>query len=277
VRASHLSGSIAAALTVAMLVPGNAAPAGVADPYAENPCLGTRAADLLCPDLRMSPPADLRIDKKTRPGRVLLRAANSINSRGEGPAELYGTRHGKFTMTATQKIRRRSGGKLTVHTGARLGFKTVPGQYHYWKFMNAARFELWTTDRLLRPVKRVRTGPKVFYCLRDLQRTKPSKLSPRHFHYPRCSQSLNARHVTLGTSVGWSDIYPATYNEQWIDVTGLRGVYAFKHIADPENGIWENDESNNVGTTIVRLPSGRSVRSGSAGNTTPEPYRVDGP
>src|SRR4051812_38339762 len=78
-----------------------------------NPCLGPLQRELLCPDRGMPPPFALRIDKKTRKGRTLLRAANSINSRGEGPAELFGTRRGPNTMTATQKIWRRGGGKAT--------------------------------------------------------------------------------------------------------------------------------------------------------------------
>jgi hypothetical protein len=52
-------------------------------------------------------------------------------------------------------------------------------------------------------------------------------------------------------------------------VTGLRGTFAFKHIADPNNGIWESDESNNEGVTIVRLPSGRAVSRKSASGDDP--------
>lgn len=256
---------LAPAIGLAMLALPSAASAQAVP---ENPC-DRPLLELMCPDLRMSPPYDLRIDRRTRRGRVLLRATNSINSRGAGPAELFGTRSGPNTATATQKIQRKGGGKFTVHTGARLGFKSIPGQYRYWKFTNAARFEIWTVDGLLRPVKRIRTGKKVFYCLRDLKRTHPVARSPRHFHYPKCSQNPRMRHVTLGTSVGWSDIYPSTYHEQWIDVTHLRGTFAFKHIADPENGIWESNENNNEGITIVRLPSGRTVRRSSADADNP--------
>jgi hypothetical protein len=265
---TRLTLAAAAAVTTLVAVPGSANPQDPApDP---NPCTGPLKRELLCPDLRMSPPFDLRIDK-THKGKILLRAANSINSRGQGPAELFGTRHGTHTMWATQKIYRSDGTKLTIKTGARLGFKSVPGQGHYWKFQNAARFELWTVDSLLRPVKRIRTGPKVYYCLRDLVHSDPKlKGSPKRFHYPGCNKSAATKNVTLGTSIGWSDVYPSHYNEQWIDVTGLKGVYAFKHIADPENGIWESNEDNNTGTTIVRLPSGVSVRSGSAGGPTPD-------
>ena len=60
--------------------------------------------------------------------------------------------------------------------------------------------------------------------------------------------------MTLGTSLGWADIYPPAYPEQWIDVTGLRGCFAYVHIADPENGIFESNEDNNEAQAIIRLP-----------------------
>jgi hypothetical protein len=254
---------VLAALIALALLPAAAAAQDGAVP--ENPCMRP-LLELMCPDLQMSAPYDLAIDRRTRRGRVLLRAANSINSRGDGPAELFGTRTGPYTASATQKIYVKGGGVRTYVTGAKLGFKAIPGQYRYWKYADAARFELWTVDGLLRPVKRIRTGPKVYYCLRDLRRTLAMAGSPHRFHYPRCSQNPRMKHVTLGTSVGWSDIYPFTYHEQWIDVTGLRGTFAFIQIADPRNGIWESDEDNNVGMTIVSLPSGRAVtRSGTTG------------
>lgn len=252
------------ALTLALLLPSAAS----AQDVPANPCKRP-LLHLLCPDLRMSPPYDLHIDRRTRRGRVLLRATNSVNSRGEGPAELFGRRRGPNTATAVQKIQVRGGGTYTARTGARLGFKSIPGQYRYWKFAHAAQFEIWTVDGLLRPVKRIRTGPKVFYCLRDLKRTHPMPRSPRRFHYPSCSQNPRMKTDTLGTSVGWSDIYPYTYHEQWIDVTGLRGTFAFKHVADPRNGIWESNEDNNEGVTIVRLPSGRAVHRSAADTENP--------
>jgi hypothetical protein len=224
----------------------------------ENPC-ERPLLDLLCPDLRMSPPYDLQIDRSIRRGKRYLRATNSINSYGAGPAELFGRRASRFRARAVQKIQREGGGKYTARTGARLRFKFIPGQGRYWKYDNAARFEIWTVDGMLRLKKRIRTGPKISYCLRDLKRTRSMRRSPRRFHYPACSQNARMRSVTLGTSVGWSDIYPFTYHENWINVTGLRGTFAFRHVADPKNGIWESNESNNAGVTIVRLPSGRAV------------------
>ena len=63
--------------------------------------------------------------------------------------------------------------------------------------------------------------------------------------------------MILGTSVGWSDVYPSHYYEQYIDVTGLQGRFGFFQVADPKNGIWESNENDNAGETVVKLPSGR--------------------
>ena len=70
----------------------------------------------------------------------------------------------------------------------------------------------------------------------------------------RATRLRGKRKVTLGTSVGWSDVYPPTYPEQWIDVTGLRGCFAYRHVADPGNGIFESNERNNSSAVTVRLP-----------------------
>jgi hypothetical protein len=220
-----------------------------------NPCIGPEAPTLRCPDLVMRQPYGLYTDRLTKPGHVVLRAGNSIDSVGAGPAELHGVRTSRRFMDARQRIYRRGGGRIGVRTGARLQFKFAHLQRYWWKFYRAARFELWRVDASGRRTRRVRVGPKVAYCLRDLRRTRPGVPgSPRREIYPACNTSSRARRVTLGTSPGWSDIYPPAYPEQWIDVTGLRGCFAYVHIADPANGIFESNEDNNESQVIVRLP-----------------------
>jgi hypothetical protein len=221
----------------------------------DNPCIGPRAKELRCPDLVMRRPYGLYAEHLTKPGHTVLRAGNVIDSVGTGPAELFGTRIGPRFMRGRQRIYTRDGGRIGVATGARLQFKFAHQSRYWWKFYNAARFELWRVDGEGKRVRKVRTGPKVAYCLRDLTRTRPKlRRSPRFAHYPACSTSSRAQHVTLGTSPGWADIYPPAYPEQWIDVTGLRGCFAYVHIADPENGIFESNEDNNEAQAIVRLP-----------------------
>jgi hypothetical protein len=221
----------------------------------DNPCIGENARRLLCPDLVMRQPYGLYTDRLTFAGHTVLRAGNVIDSIGRGPATLHGIRIGPRFMRGRQWIDRRRGGRLGVNTGARLQFKFAHQSRYWWKFYNAARFELFRVDREGRRTRLVRTGPKVAYCLRDLTHTRPRvRNSPPGPVFPACSTDPNAQKVTIGTSPGWADIYPPAYPEQWIDVTGLRGCFAYVHTADPENGIYESNEDNNDAQVIVRLP-----------------------
>ena len=58
----------------------------------------------------------------------------------------------------------------------------------------------------------------------------------------------------LGTSVGRSDIYPAAYHQQWIDVAGLRGCFVYRMTVDPGEHLFESNENDNTSQRLVRLP-----------------------
>jgi hypothetical protein len=227
------------------------APGALREPA--NPCRGPEAASLRCPDLQMRRPYDFTVER-TPKGHVLLRATSAIKSRGHGPIELHGKRNGDKTMRVTQRIYRVNGTHLNVRSAGHLYFYFIPGQGRYWKFAYAARFELWSLDSADRRKKLLRIGPKLHYCFRDLFKTGGGKHSPRKRLYPGCNQNPRKQRVVLGTSVGWSDVYPAPYHEQYLDVTGLHGCFAYVHAADPKNWIAESNESNNRAERIVRLP-----------------------
>jgi hypothetical protein len=228
------------------------AAAGVA--RAENPCAGPEAAGLLCPNLRIGAPTGLYV--QAAGGRQLLRATSDVRSRGRGPMELRGRRDGRRSMRTTQRIYQAGGGHITVRSGATLRFADV-GSYFggsYWKVHELARFELRRTGPGGALGAVVRVGPKLNYCLRDLERTRPGRRSPDNRHYPSCNQNPYRKRVTLGTSVGWSDIYPADYDKQWIDVSGLRGCFAFVMTVDPRHLLFESNEGDNSSQRLVRLP-----------------------
>lgn len=243
---------VVAACAVSLALPASASAA----PKPPNPCLDReQRAKLRCPDIQMSKPFGLTLDPFVWPGHLVLRAGNSLNSVGKGPIELFGVRIGRTQMRGRQRIYKRRGGRIGITTGARLLFKYIPGQGHYWKYRYAARFELWRLNGRGRRTRMARRGPKVSYCLRDLEHTRPDlPRSPRSWVYPGCDMSSGTRKVTLGTSVGWSDVYPPAYHEQWIDVTGLRGCFDYVHTADPRNGIYESNERNNSASVRIRLP-----------------------
>jgi hypothetical protein len=170
--------------------------------------------------------------------------------------ELRGKRSGKRTMRVRQRIYRAGGGHIDVPTSATLHFTDVGAYFggHYWKVHQLARFELWSVGRRHHLLHHLRTGPKLNYCLRDLERTRPGRRSPRNFHYPGCNQNPYQDAVTLGTSVGWSDIYPSDYEKQWINVAGLRGCFAFVMRVDPRNLLYESNENDNTSRRLVHLP-----------------------
>jgi hypothetical protein len=193
-------------------------------------------------------------------GRVRLHATSDVRSRGLGPMELHGRRDGRRSMKVNQRIYRRGGGQIDVRTDASLHFTDVGAYFggSYWKVHQLARFELRRapSGAAFGPV--LRTSPKLNYCLRDLERTRPGARSPSTRHYPGCNQNPYRKRITLGTSVGWSDIYPADYDKQWIDVSGLRGCFVFSMTVDPNSLLYESNENDNTSRRLVRLPfSGR--------------------
>lgn len=221
---------------------------------AADPCEGPEAAGLLCPNLRIGPPTDLYVQYSG--GRTLLRATSDVRSRGRGPMEVHGRRNGWHTMRTTQWIHRAGGGHITVRGGATLHFTDVGAYFggSYWKIHQLARFELRRASPNGTLGAVVRLGPKLNYCLRDLERTRPGRRSPDNRHYPGCNQNPYRKRVTLGTSVGWSDIYPADYDKQWIAVGGLRGCFAFTMTVDPQHLLYESNENDNTSRRLVRLP-----------------------
>jgi hypothetical protein len=238
----------------AVAAPGGPGPGAPHPGGPTDPCQGPRANHLLCPDLRIGPPSEMYVS--TYDGRTLLHATSDVRSRGRGPMELHGSRDGPKRMRVTQRIYKKGGGHITLRTDASLRFADV-GSYFggsYWKVHQLARFELRRvlSDGDLGPPLRV--SPKHNYCLRDLERTRPGSRSPLAPHYPACDQDPGIERDTLGTSIGWSDIYPSDYDKQYIDVTGLRGCFVFQMTVDPKNLLFESSDRDNSSHRRVRLP-----------------------
>jgi hypothetical protein len=220
----------------------------------QNPCEGPRAQTLLCPDLRIGPPSEMYV--QSYGGKALLHATSDVRSHGRGPIEVHGQRNGPKSMKVTQRIYKVGGGHITVRTNASLHFTDVGAYFggSYWKVHQLANFELRRVGPEGEIGDVVRTSPKLNYCLRDLYRTRAGRRSPPSRNYPGCSQNPFRDRVALGTSVGWSDIYPAAYHQQWIDVSGLRGCFAYRMTVDPTEVLFESNEEDNSSQVLVRLP-----------------------
>jgi hypothetical protein len=228
-------------------------PEPVPIPAPSSPCADVRQR---CPDLVLLPPSDLRLIR-SRSGRLRLGSRNRLVNRGAGPLYLIGRRDKRRTMKVSQRIYSVSGAHRTYRLkNTRFDFWFIPGQGRYWKLRDALRFELRKTHG---PVERlVKVGRKTRFCMRDLIEV-PGLPGPRSRVFGVCSQSPRARSVRMGISVGWMESYPSGYHEQYVDVTGLRGCYVLRHIADPRQHLMESDESNNMSQVRVRL-GGRRLR-----------------
>jgi hypothetical protein len=239
-----------------MLITAALVAATVANPCAE----ATRT--VACPDLVMRRPSDMHLVRT--PKRRLLAAANAIVNVGEGPLEIRARRDpgDGYDMVARQVLRPRVRGAtpMVLPASGRVELYDTRTRGRYWKYESAASFTLRPIgdDGEVGPIRR--TGPKVDYCFRDLRRVRPLggrgayPRSPRFRHYGACSTRAGVTRLTLGTSVGWADIYPSSYPQNSIDVTGLRGCFLYTLKADPRNELRELREDNNAGSRVVRLP-----------------------
>ena len=235
------------------LILATTAPAAAQDqppPVETNPCKLYKTA--LCPDLIMAPPDGLYVGRSPA-GRLRLYATNHIINVGRGPLEIKGKRSGAREMQARQVIHRAGFRPIVTPDAGEIYFKYVDaGRGSYWKYSHAARFELWSLTPDGKKDQLVRTGPKLDYCFRDLDRVRA--YARRTAYYPGCSQVRGLASDRLGVSRGWADVYPSTYPENWIDITGLKGCFSFVHRADPLGKIAEEREDNNYGWRHVSLP-----------------------
>ena len=193
------------------------------------------AKGLRCPDIVMDRPWGIYLDTVTKPGRALLRAGNAIESIGKGPgraarralqprlharapAHLQARRrldHGADRgagCASSSPTCRATGGSSTTRPASSSGRLDPPGSGARARCAPARRSPIACATSRTRPWL---SGTP--YCA----------------HYPACSNNIGLRRDMLGTSVGWADVYPPDYPEQWIDVTGLRGCFAYVHTADP--------------------------------------------
>ena len=207
-----------------------------------------------CPNLRIGPPSgNLR---EHGGGRALLRATSDVRSRGLGPIELHGRRDGLHRMSVRQRIYRKGAGHLDVPpTRASLHFTNsaptsaaATGRSTSWPTSSSGPSTVTTACCAASAAAQAQLLPG------DIERTRAGKRSPELRHYPACNQNPYEDRVTLGTSVGWSDIYPANYDKQWIPVGGLRGCFAFVMTVDPYGLLFESDENDNTSRRLVHLP-----------------------
>ena len=176
-----------------------ASAAAAAAPLDPNPCLTVFAKGPALPGHRDGPAlGHLPRHGSPSPGVRCCAPATRSSRSGRGPVELHGVRYNRVYMHARQRIYKRGGGWITVRTGARLRLKFAHLSRYWWKFFNAARFELWRARRDGQAhAARCAPGPKVSYCLRDLTAHAPG--AERHALLPALPGLQHQRRACAGT------------------------------------------------------------------------------
>jgi hypothetical protein len=205
----------------------------------------------LLPDLDQRAPTDLQIGVGPGPGRWLLGFTSMVDNVGLGPSEIVGVRSpGQTRMTATQRVKLANGKWRTYPGVGQLRYTNSP-PHHHWHFMRFDVFQLRTlTGQTL--VSDRKSG----FCLADHWGAAPGVWPGRHpVFLGDCAQyDPTATHVLEGTSLGYTDRYPAFFHGQNVEITHVpAGVYDLVHRTNPQLLLHELRYENDTASVRLRL------------------------
>jgi dipeptidyl aminopeptidase/acylaminoacyl peptidase len=212
------------------------------------------------PDLDQRPPTDLSF-RRTQAGHYLLGFTSASDNVGDGPLSVVASRPSRAapTMRASQRVRMIGGGVRTYESVGVLRYTIAPPHQH-WHLMDFQRYELRRANDHSLVVADRKSG----FCLADQWGQVTGRVAgkPRRpVFMSNCRQfEPDALAVEEGTSVGYTDRYPAYFHGQNLDVTRVpTGTYVLVHRANGEMPLRELRYENNAASLLVRFswPRGR--------------------
>ncbi len=205
------------------------------------------AQTLLLPDLVVTKSNlyDWRIDRTTKPGRVLLRFSNGVANIGKGRLEIRGGSVSNGRQSAYQRIFYSDGSYYSRFAGYNV-YHPTHGHTHFSGFANYHLHEIEGTTGV---GSLVAASNKVSFCLIDESVYNSSLPGFRNFpRYNSCGNTFQ------GISVGWKDVYGKELPDQWIDITGVEsGEYWLESMVDPMNKLRESNNTNNTTKLKIEL------------------------
>ncbi len=209
------------------------------------------------PDFVQQPPSGLTIIRSG--AHWLLGFTSLVDNRGPGVLWLRGRRPGgSSVMDARQLLEVAGGSPRVVENAGRLRF-TVAWPHFHWHYLAFDRYELQRVGDGSVAVRDRKEG----FCLADhygIARGVPH--GPPRF-LANCERfNRGAGYVEEGTSVGYTDRYPAFYEGQSLDLTRLApGTYRLVHTVNPDFHLRELRYDDNSASLLIRLsrPDGRGA------------------
>jgi hypothetical protein len=202
------------------------------------------------PNLVQRPPTGLLVTAGSR-GRWLLGFTSMVDNRGPGILWIRGTRQGNaHVMNVRQLVMLDSGATRVLPESGELHYTVAPPHYH-WHFLGFDRYELRSTGAYKLLVRDHKSG----FCIADhygIALGVPHGL-PRFLG--SCAQfDPKARFVEEGSSVGYTDRYPANFHGQNLDITKVpAGRYWLVHRANPDFHLRETHYGDDVASLLVQI------------------------
>lgn len=205
----------------------------------------------LLPDFDQRAPRGLVVSRIG--GRWTLGFVSAVDNVGLGPAHFRSTRsRDEATMQADQIVQLSDGGTRVYSNVGRNRYVLAPPHKH-WHILDFDRYELRRASDFALVVRDRKTG----FCLADHYGYAARRVAG--FGSPRflgnCGQGRpELLSVEQGTSIGYTDRYPANFHGQNVDLSGVpAGEYVLVHRANPEDSLEELDYTNNAASLRVRL------------------------
>ena len=206
----------------------------------------------LLPDLDQRPPTDLTIAGE--PGRWLLGFTSLVDNVGLGPLMIVGTRRpDERFMPANEHVLLANGQWRTYPGVGRLVYTNAP-PHHHWHLIRFDSYELRTLDGEVL-VRDRKSG----FCLADHYGLAPGDFERHARFLGNCAQyHPEATRVVEGTSLGFTDRYPAFFHGQNNNITGVpAGVYDLVHRTNPNMTLHELRYENDAASVRLRLDLAR--------------------
>jgi lysyl oxidase/WD40 repeat protein len=228
-------------LTARVLVLGEPFPTKTSD--SDTPRVGPRE---LLPDLDQRAPFRLTI------AGTKLGFASATDNVGEGPVWIRGSRPSAAgPMRAVQLVRMSDRSVRTYPDAGRLRYTPSPTHTH-WHLLGFQRYELRTLEGNV-----VVRDRKSGFCLADhygLAARRVTAFAGGNFYGNCAASNPRALSVEQGTSIGFTDLYPANFHGQNLELRGVAaGVYLLVHRANTEQRLEELDYTNNEASLRIRL------------------------
>jgi len=201
------------------------------------------------PNLVQRPPSGLVVSASY--GRWHLGFTSMVDNRGPGILWIRGTRTpGSHVMDVRQLVQLASGSIRVDQRSGQLRYVVAPPHYH-WHLIGFDRYELRSAADYKLLVRDRKSG----FCLADHYGGAIGVPHGPPRFLGHCKQfDRKARKVEEGSSVGYTDRYPAFFHGQSVDITKVKaGRYWLVHRTNSDFHLRETRYDDNAASLLVRI------------------------